>query len=78
MSQSKYHTIKVKSKDPSQPPTGANTVVELDGKPLKYASFIKIECSARKVTKVLIELYAHAEIDTLGELETRVLPLKGK
>lgn len=76
MSQSQYPTIRIYSKDSNVAPTGANTVVELNGEKLTTASFVKVEFHARRVTKVLIELYAHVEVDTIGELTTRVLELK--
>lgn len=72
----KYPIITVKAKDPSKPPTGANTVVLLDGKPIPMAHFVKVECHARRITKVVLEIFAHAEIETMGEFTTRIIPLK--
>lgn len=54
--------IKQRAGTEDQISTGMNTQVLLDGKPLK-ASFVKIEASARKVTKVLLEIYATVEAD---------------
>lgn len=74
----KYPTLKVRPKDPNGAPTGANTVVELDGVPLKTASFVKIELHARRVHKVLIELYTHVDIEVMGELTTKSVDLAKK
>jgi hypothetical protein len=76
MSQTKYPKVTIRSRNPDLPPTGSNTIVELDGKPLPMATYVKCEFHARRVTKVLIEMYAHVEIDTLGELSTQVVELK--
>lgn len=48
--------------------TGMNTQVFLDGRPIS-ASFIKIEANAKKVTKVLLEIYAHVDVDLNLDLE---------
>lgn len=78
MSQTKYPIVKIRSKNPDLPPTGANTLVEIDGEPFPTACFVKVECHARRMTKVTIEMYAHAEIETMGDLTTKVIPLVPK
>ena len=74
----KYPTITIKAKNPELPPTGANTIVLLDGKPVPMAHFVKVECHARRVTKVVLELFAHVEIETMGDFHTKVIPLKSE
>ena len=61
------HKILVKNKNPGTLSTGANTVVELDGKPIKYCTFFKMEVKPKGLTKVIIELYADVEFE--GEVE---------
>lgn len=63
MSQTKIPTLRVYTKeDASGVSTGANTIVELDGKRLPI-SFLKIECKAKAVTKVMMEMYVQLDID---------------
>lgn len=78
MSQTKFPVLKIRSKDLSKPPMGANIEATLDGVPLNTASFIKIECHARRVTKVLVEMYAHVELDVMGDLTSKVIDLVPK
>lgn len=78
MSQSKYPTLKIKTKNPDGPPTGANVLVELDGVPLRTANFVKIECHARRVHRITLELYSHVEVDVIGDITTKVIPLTAK
>ena len=61
------HKILVKNKNPGTISTGANTVVELDGKPIKYGTFFKMEVKPKGLVKVTIELYADVEFE--GEVE---------
>lgn len=75
---SKFPTVKIYPKDPSLSPTGANTVVEIDGVKIPYASFVKVECHSRRVTKVVLEMFAHVEIETMGDLTTQVINLVPK
>lgn len=77
MSQSKtqYPVLTLRCKDLSRPPTGANLLVELDGVALRTASYVKVACHARKLTKVTIEMYAHVDIETIGELSTTNIDL---
>ena len=64
MSQSvKYPVLKVYNKNPGSISTGANTVVELDGKKLPMVHFLKMEFHARRVTKVTMEMYVDADIE---------------
>jgi len=49
--------------------TGSNTEVLLDGTPIRGASFVKIECKAAKVTKVVIEMFAEVEAEVYAALE---------
>lgn len=76
MSQSKIHKIQVRNKPGAEGKltTGPNVEVLLDGNNLKGASFLKFEVGAKKVAKVLIELYAEIEVDVnveLGEKELK-------
>lgn len=63
----------IKQKNPEAMFTGANTIVELDGKELKGITFLKIEVKGGRVGKVLLELVANVEMAeaTLGHLEVR-------
>lgn len=75
-------TLKIKTREPGKISTGANTLVYLDDK-LLPASFLKIEFNAKKLTKVLIEMYVNVdvEIDTdlrLISLDTKKTYVKGK
>jgi len=66
MSQAKLHKLSIKQRKPGIS-VGANTIVELDGKPLPYVHFLKLEFHSRRVTKVLMEMYVEVEeidIDT--------------
>jgi hypothetical protein len=64
MSQSnKYPVLKIRNKNPGSISTGANTIVELDGRKLGNVSFIKIDIKARKVAKVTMELFAEVDIE---------------
>lgn len=74
----KYPVLKVRSKNPDEAPTGANVIAELDGVPLNYASFIKVELHARRVHKVLIELYAHVDLEVMGDIHTKMIDLVPK
>lgn len=49
--------------------TGANTEVLLDGKKLNGCRFVKIEVDARKVAKVMLELYAEVEVEVESPLD---------
>jgi hypothetical protein len=60
------HKLALKNKTPGSISTGANTLITLDDKPLNGVSFVKIECKARSVAKVTLEMYV--ELD--AELET--------
>lgn len=61
--------------------TGSKTSVELDGKPLPYIKFLKLEFHAAKTTKVTMEMYVEVdEIEIEGlELDlTDIVKIKGK
>jgi hypothetical protein len=68
------HKILVKNKNPGTISTGMNTEVFVDGKPLKYVTFIKFEIKPRGVAKVVIEMLADIEL----EVETENDPSKSK
>lgn len=53
----------IRNRTPGTLSTGMNTEVLLDGKPLKYVTFIKVEIKPKGVAKVLIELLADVEVD---------------
>lgn len=57
----KLHKLSIKSKEPGKVSTGANTIVELDGKPLNYVKFLKLEFHSRRATKVQLEMYVEVE-----------------
>jgi hypothetical protein len=58
----KVPVLKVRNKKPGIT-TGANTEVTLDGKPLTNISFLKIEIRARKVAKVMMEMYVEVDAE---------------
>lgn len=71
---SKAHKIQIRNRKGAEDriSSGANMEVILDGHRLGGASFVKFEVSAKKVAKVLIELYAEVEVEAnilLGEPE---------
>lgn len=49
---------------------GANVEVLLDGKPIKGASAIRIDVTAKSVAKVQIELYAEVDSELYSKLKT--------
>lgn len=64
--------LTIKQKRPGEPLTGANAVLELDGKPLRAVTYCKIELKAGKLGKVLIEFVPEIEFEAeIGELEMR-------
>jgi hypothetical protein len=70
MSQTKANPHKLSiSQKASGISVGANTKIELDGKPLKYVKFLKLEFHSARVTKVMIEMFV--EIDDI-DLETNL------
>lgn len=48
--------IRISNKNPGQMSTGANTLVELDGKPVAGITFLKVEVKPGKVAKVTMEM----------------------
>lgn len=71
MSQTKVSKISLRPRPgtENQISTGANTQVYLDDQLIKGASFIKIEVGAKKVAKVMIELYALVDAELYTTLE---------
>ncbi len=68
----KPHKLTIKSKNPEEISTGANTEVLLDGKPLKLVKFMKLEFHSRRITKVQIEMFVDLDqIDVTTVLESR-------
>ncbi len=59
----KYPVLKIRNKAPGTCSTGANTVVELDGKKLPMLSFLKLEFHSRRVTKVTMEMFVDVDIE---------------
>ena len=55
--------IEIKQKDPSKLMTGMNTVVLLNGVPLKHASSIEVKVDAKGMGIVKIEMYANVTMD---------------
>lgn len=69
------HKLSIRQRNPDQICTGANTLLELDGMPLKGVTFLKLEIKSAKVAKVLLEMVMNLdEIEAqIGELEVRSL-----
>lgn len=63
--------ITVKNKNPGTISTGANTVIELNGEPIKYCTFFKMEVKPKSLAKVTIEMYADVEFSGDVELSKR-------
>lgn len=61
------HKITVRNKNPGTISTGMNTEVLIDGKPLKYARFVKIEVKANGVAKVILEVLGEVDIELDAE-----------
>lgn len=57
------HKISLKNRAPGKISTGANTRLLLDGKPLKSVKSVTIKAHARKLTTVIIEMYADVDFD---------------
>lgn len=56
--------------------TGANLILELDGKQVPYARAFKLESEARGLTKLTLEMYVgevSVSIDAIGSLEPVLL-----
>ena len=72
MSQSvKVHKVVIRNREPGQISKGANTTVLIDGIPIPYVSFIKLEIKAGNVAKLTMDMYVdieNVEIDTPLEL----------
>lgn len=62
------HKILVRNKNPGTISTGANTIIELDGKPLKLCKFFKYEVKPGGLAKVTLEFYADVEVQAEVEL----------
>jgi hypothetical protein len=79
MSQTKkVSKITIRNKHPDSVSTGANTEILLNGMPLPSVSFVKIEIKAKKIAKVMLEMYANVEIDLSTHPELReVTPKPG-
>lgn len=56
----KPHKLTIKQRKPGIS-VGANTIVELDGKPLPYVHSLKLDFNAREATKVVIEMFVEVE-----------------
>lgn len=67
------HKLSIRQRRPDQICTGANTLLELDGVPLKGVTFLKLEIKATKIAKVLVEVVVNLDEITaqIGELEIR-------
>lgn len=62
---SKYPKITIRNREGAEGKlsVGANMEILLDGKRLGSAYFCKFEVHAKKIAKVMIEMYAEVEID---------------
>lgn len=71
MSQTKVSKISIRPRTGTENTisTGANTMVYLDDQPIRGATFVKIEVGARKVAKVMIELFAVVDAEIYAQLE---------
>lgn len=61
------HKVSIKRKPGAEGSitTGANTIIEVDGKPLQGCTFLKFELKPNRVGKLTIELIADVEVDEL-------------
>ena len=76
MSQAKFHKLSIRQKPGTegQVSQGSNTLVELDGKPLKGVKFLKAEFHSRRLTKVSIDMYVElGEVDAFLDLEPELI-----
>lgn len=76
MSQSKSRVNKIQVRNrpgaEGKITVGANTEILLNGERVRGANFIKIEIGAKKVARVMIELYAEVEVDSNFLLKEKV------
>jgi len=77
MSQTEFKPLKIsiKNRSPGTISTGANTVVEIDGKPLPGITFLKIEIKPKGLAKVTLECIV--DIDCL-ELDSDLKLIRQK
>lgn len=56
------HTFEIKQRDPKGLLHGANTLLLMDGKPVKGATRVTVEVGAKEVGKITIELFGRARV----------------
>ncbi len=56
------HTFEIKQRDPEGMLHGANTLLLMDGKPVKGATKVTVEVGAREIGKITIELIGRARV----------------
>ena len=68
----KLHKVTIKNREPGNVSVGANTVLLIDGKPLKGVKSYTLECDVRSLTKLTLEMYVSdvdVVIDEIGNYE---------
>lgn len=55
--------IEIKQKDPNKLMTGMNTIVLLNGSPIKHAKSIEVKVDAKGMGIVKLEMYAAVKMD---------------
>lgn len=72
----KIHHFEIKPRDPTKMLTGSNTILLMDGVPVKGCCSFKFEVQAAEVAKVTIEMIGtFAMAAEIGEIETKIIPL---
>lgn len=70
MTKHKLHKISIRNKNPNQILTGANCLLELDGKPFKGVTSLLLSVKANGVARIRVEMLADLETDfILGDLQ---------
>ena len=63
--------FKLRPRDPDKLMTGANTILEIDGKEVGNVKGVKFEVEARGVGTVTVTYYGSIEVDGLLESEEK-------
>lgn len=74
MSQTKMQKLSIRNRkdEEGKLSKGANMIVELDGVPVRGATFVKFEVKAGGIAKVMIEMFAEVEVEANVELNNEV------
>jgi hypothetical protein len=75
--------FKIRARDPKKLMTGANCVLEIDGKPCTDATAFTFHVEAKGTAKVTVSYVGVADLDgcaayVLGEMAPKLYPLRGK